>query len=436
MSASLDIGRFVVQRPGVFYGAAAFPLAAAALSAVPAPLPLVALVGTLRLASHQIVHRPGVVLRWAATMLSVALGACMQHIAPAMSAISSSATSILSLFLLSMLATVIASFPLYLEGYFGARMRGSYSRALVFPAMWATTWAVASMSPVGRLFSWSPVIQDMGPFQWLAPYVGPWGVDWVVGAGAVLFSDVAGQMIMGASPDSEEEYVGNSTGAARTQEVPSLITFEETEDTDVSGRNEGPGRMGGLPPTRARSSSTLRRPLWMLAALLIAAAVPSYFVDTLPLSVTSGDTLAITVGCVLPGPVQGGHPPQFQDFVNASKTLVNSKILIWPEGAVQFTSGTDREAKLAQIHNEVLTNKKNAFVGISFEESIPQGGASGGRYKTQNGFLLLNDEGKVVHEYYKHNLVPSMSFSLFYVGGFLTFRSRGVVQDDRVDRAS
>jgi hypothetical protein len=424
MAASLDVGRFVLQNPGTFYGMIVLPIAAAALSPVPSPLPLIALVGMLRLASHQVVHRRGATVKLASIITSVALGASAQHIAAAMSATSSGFTSILSLIVLSVVSTTIAFVPLSAEAYFGTRLGGPYTHALLFPAMWATIWAGASTSPVGRLFSWSPMAHELGPYQWLAPYAGPWGVDWVVGAGAVIFSDVAGRMIIGAMPDAEEELV-EAANVARRPDVPNLITFED--EGDVSGPNEGPGR-AGPPPARVRSSSSLRHPLWMISIMLIAAAVPSYFIDNAPLSVTSQDNLAITVGCVLPGPVTGGHPPQFEHFVNQSKTLVNAKILIWPEGAVQFTSVADREAKLAQIQHDVLGQKQTGFVGVSFEESIPVGGTNGHRYKTRNGFLLLGYEG-VVHEYYKRNLVPSEFLSRSRTRLLISF-SCGVVQDD------
>jgi hypothetical protein len=430
MATSLDVGRFVLKSPGIFYGVAALPIAAAAFSPVPSPLPLIALVGMLRLACHQVIHRRGSLSRLIIIAFSVALGASAQHIASALTATSSGFTSLLSLFMLSVISTIIAFAPLSAEAYFGTRLGGPYTHALLFPALWATIWAGASMSPVGRLFSWSPVVHDLGSYQWLAPYVGPWGADWVIGAGAVIFSDVAGRMIIGAMPDSEEELVEEAT-AARRPDVPNLITFEE--DGIPSGPNEGPDRVGP-PPARVRSSSSSRHPLWMISLILTAAALPAYFIDTAPLSVTSQDNLAITVGCVLPGPVTGGHPPQFDQFVNASKTL-SAKILIWPEGAVQFVSAADRQAKINRIQQEVLGQKQTGFVGVGFEESVPLDGSSG-RYKTRNGFLLLSYT-EVVHEYYKRNLVPS-TYPLPFTDRCIPscpFSCR-VFQDDRLRQTS
>lgn len=145
--------------------------------------------------------------------------------------------------------------------------------------------------------------------------------------------------------------------------------------------------------------------MWVLSVFLVALALPSYMVDNMPLSPISSENLSITVGCVLPSPVQG-QPPQLEHFISESKTLVESKVLIWPEGAVHFNSEKDRNDTLAHIRSEVFKSKANAWIGVSFEETLKLQ-TSDERYKNRNGFVLMSNTSEDHIYYYKRNLVPS-----------------------------
>ena len=225
----------------------------------------------------------------------------------------------------------------------------------------------------------------------MRPYIGPWGIDWVVAAWAVVISQAVGTWAIGAAPEDSEE----------REAVGPLVSFEGDDHVETTPALSSPS-------TRARRSY----PVLILLGVLLALTIPSYLSSNLPLPVQSDNTIPLTVGCVLPAPVTGNsNPPQLADFIAASKTLSASRLLIWPEGAVRFHSETHRNETLADIQTQVLAQKKGTFIGISFEENMPSGRTSGGRHLRRNGFLIMDSEGTIVHEYYKRNLVPGMLFT-------------------------
>jgi hypothetical protein len=415
MSLTFNPARMALERPAMSYSVVAATLAAAALSPVPTPVPLIGLVGILRLASQQLAYRHQAIKQLGLIFAATSTGAAALHIPAAINATSSGFTSVLSVFALSMILSIIPFTALFVDARMSTRFGGSYTQIMLFPAIWASAWALASLSPVGRLFAWSPVSQDMGSFAWLARYGGPWAMDWIIAAGAVIFSHIAGTILMGDAQVIDDDEQGYHSSAHTTRDGDHLITFEDEEHPDHHDHSNGNGNISGIDEDTARAGTQARtsrlslpsrRPMWLFAALLLALSIPSYFVQTLPLSPTAENSLSITVGCALPGPVTGGHPPQFEDFVNVTKVLSPlAKIVIWPEGAIRFESLKDRKDKIAIITSQVLHENAQALIGIGFEESL-SGTGSQGRHLTRNGFLLLGKDG-VVHEYYKRNLVPS-----------------------------
>jgi hypothetical protein len=375
----------VFEWPLLSFGSIGFALSAAALGPVPSFPPLIVLLSVLRLAAQAITPRKNGVWRFVFVMLSASLGASVRHAGPAVHALSSPAQSIFSLLLLSTISSVVAFTALFADQHIAGRMSGSYARALVFPALWASLWAVASTSPFGRLFAWSPALTDVGEYSWLAPYVGTWGVDWVVASWAVVFSDIAGALLM-------DTWSNEDLGA---DDIAPLIDVADYESHGQQTQPLGASRTRKLPS-----------PTWALAALLILLASPAAFSErALPLPSQSDDTLSIRVGCVLPGPVTGGNPPGFDAFVDETVRMNDAKIVLWPEGAVRFESMEDRDKKVQLIHEKVFKNYANQLVGVSFVDNVPVKG-SGERYQQRNGFMLLGKDG-IVHEYYKRNLVPS-----------------------------
>jgi hypothetical protein len=374
----------VFQYPVVTYGSLSFALATAALGPVPSFAPLVMLLSILRLASRGMVPRERGGRKFGSIAAAAALGASVRHAPGALHATSSAVTSLSSLLLLSALSTSLATAVVLVDRYLTSRMKVSYAQALLFPALWASIWAAVSTSPVGRLFAWSPAMVQVDWYAWLAPYGGSWGIDWIVASWAAVLSEVVGALLMDTWRDQEE-----GEGA----ETAPLIAVDDEEVVQA-----------GTPAVA--SSRMFRNPTLVLAFVLLLLASPAVLTErALPLPVVSQDTLALTVGCVLPGGLAGGYSPGFDAFIAETKTLVESKIVLWPEGAVRFESAQDREEKLTRIQTEVLAYKANGLVGVSFEESVPAA-EYGSRYLQRNGFLLLSREG-VIHEYYKRNLVPS-----------------------------
>ena len=151
-----------------------------------------------------------------------------------------------------------------------------------------------------------------------------------------------------------------------------------------------------------------KRPAAIAGAILLLLAVPSFFSTDLPLPLISEDTTPINVGCALPSHRRYNHPgrPTFDDFISETRKLVpRTDILLWPESAVHFDSGEEREEAMRRISAQI---DNGTYWAVGFEEQVQQDSPDG-VWKVgmrRNGLVLLGWEG-VVYEYYKRHLVPS-----------------------------
>lgn len=350
--------------PSRVFNGSAFVLGFLSLTVTPSFLPLTFLI-TLLILYVQIIHRRNsnsdILLFW----LILSSTATVANFGSALHALSTASTSVFTLLCLSAVESFIALGIVFVYVRISGRLKPSWSKRVLFPVLWATTWnIIAHISPIGRLLMWSP-IQGLLNYQWITQFAGPSGIDWVVAAYAVVFSEVIGSWLMG----------------------PGICEFSDDEHPRM------------IPRTKLRHNLTF-------VALLAALTLPAYVINNVPLPPSSSDTTPLTVGCVLPSSIYDKeHKSPLEDFIAASQTMTKAKIIIWPESAVTFANEADRNAAFEEVHNKV----PGTFVGVSFEEFVPV--KSGRVGMKRNGFALIAPVGvegpRVKIEYYKRRLVPS-----------------------------
>ncbi|KAJ8083767.1 hypothetical protein PM082_002533 [Marasmius tenuissimus] len=256
------------------------------------------------------------------------------------------------------------------------RFSSGSTQAIIFPAIWSAIWcAVAYVSPVGYLTSWTPV-RGVQFYEWLTPFLGPAVRDWTVAAWAVVLS----QAIEGWVMDSQTE-----------EETPLISDL----------------------PRSSSSSAKDVRPWYgknwkALGLFLVVLAVPSYVIDNRPLPVISSDSTPFAVACALP-PYQRykNHNPTLQDYKDESRKLVSlADLILWPEGAVSFDSEAERDAAFDDIRNSVQLGDRK-WIGVAFDETYadPQD-PKGERGIKRTGLALLSNSSQTHLVYYKRHLVP------------------------------
>ena len=145
--------------------------------------------------------------------------------------------------------------------------------------------------------------------------------------------------------------------------------------------------------------SSRSKGLLSLVAILLALTFPS---SQNPNSLPRADVVAhtpLTVGCALPGPLDGSHPT-LEDFISETAKMNAANVILWPESAVVFNSEKEREDAFATIRRRNLP----AIIGVAFDEYV-----IGDPAHTRNGFALVHKDQKTGDEtiqYYKRNLVP------------------------------
>ncbi|KAG6832524.1 hypothetical protein H0H92_000153 [Tricholoma furcatifolium] len=309
---------------------------------------------------------------WLGTAIS--FSGTLAKASPSRSALSSPGGAIAILFVLNVITSTLAISSVYLQNRLGTRLQSPWSQLTLFPALWATLWyGVSFVSPVGRLSAWSST-EGAGFYGWMIPYSGSPGNDWVVAAWAVVLSRVVWSWYMGEDP--EEIHTTAHTAPATKQN--SLLT--------------------------QKSSSLL------FTGLLVALALPSLLFNNFPLTVVGGPQITpLSVGCVLP-PYQSyhHHTLSLEDYIKESQKLTSANLLLWPEGAVTFTSENDMMEGIERVRTAV----KGPVVGVSFEENFgdPESGKSSSR---RTGIALVSQTSTLPEIYYKRHLVPvAESFSL------------------------
>ncbi|KIJ65018.1 hypothetical protein HYDPIDRAFT_167342 [Hydnomerulius pinastri MD-312] len=360
----------LTEHPTPFFATAEFGLSCLALGPSPRFIPLVLLLSVLRIHGQRIAFRHTRGRELLFSWICITAGSSLAHWASAANALSSPAQSLTAIALLSAVTYLHAVLALYLDIRTKGRVATDWAQLTLFPALWATVWSVAShVSPVGRLLNWSPV-SGSHSYNWIVPYVGPTGIDWIVAAWAVVCSEVAALWLMG---------------------------FEEYEPLGVHGNGKFLSR---------RSKGLL-----VLGSLLLALTLPSFASNNLPVRADiPADATALKVGCALPHPLDGSHPT-LDDFIDETKRMTAAKIILWPESAVIFNSVKEREAAFAKVRGK----SAGSFVGVAFEEYVVDDPAHPSSSRTRNGLALIHmsqKPGDEVIQYYKRNLVPlTESFS-------------------------
>ena len=341
-----------------------------ALRLTPSSVPIVLTLTILLVYSRILFNQRNWLKNSAVLATAIAVGGTLSRLSPSLDALASSAVSVVVLFALSTITSVLTLSVIYIDTRLGTRIRSPWSQITLFPALWVTLWfAVSYVSPIGRLSAWSPV-QGGGFYGWMVPFLGPAANDWVVAAWAAVFSQAIGQWYMGGG--------------------------EEEEPLIIQDAHANPQ------PKALSVSSTL-----ILAALLVLLSLPFFLLQDFPLPTLSPVTTPISVGCVLPPFYRyKRHSFTLENYIEETKKMTGlAKILLWPEGAVAFTSESERDAGLAKVQHLI----NGSYVGVSFEEVFKPDDGSGRSSVKRTGLAIVSQWSPSPHlVYYKRHLVPSM----------------------------
>lgn len=381
----MSLASLLVQNPAMLYLTLGPAFALISLTTTPPMIPMAVLLTILRVQTMICVPRgrPGL-LRVGLQVVLVSAASMVAHMEPSVHALSTPSTSIVVLGCLSLITSAVA-FLAILSAYLGERVLSSpWSKVTLFPTLWTTVWgAVARVSPVGQLISWSPV-DSITRYEWIRPVVGQYGIDWVTAALAVVLTEILGALLMTSTegPDAED---------------PPLISVSDDET-----RN---GTANGVSKHHEAHISRTYRTL-CLAGILFALVIPPAFLPETPLPVDSHDSTPLSVACVLPYHPSGQHST-LQDYIQETQHLQSTAdIILWPETAVRFDSPEEKDAALEAVRR-VLPHRK--LLGVAFEEYLPpQKGSREKEGTRRNGLVLLTNETGIVFEYHKRMLVPGI----------------------------
>ncbi|KAJ3552896.1 hypothetical protein NM688_g3913 [Phlebia brevispora] len=383
-----------IQHPARVYTTLASALALSAISPTPSFLPVVALLTTMRLSAWTFLPRDGGYVQGLIQAFFIALAAGAAHLAPSLDALSTPNVSLLVVGALTFFGSCFASATVFLGCYANRFTRLTWSQLTLFPALWASVWGfMSSVSPVGQLMTWSPVV-GLGPYTYLRSVLGQWGIDWVTAAWAVIFSELAGMWLVGS----------DNTEVSLVDQEPLLIDHETIPTYHAI--NASPRESSNLAGFSAKGQGLLA-----LSAILLLAAVPSYTYSHLPLPINSPNTTPLAVACIMPV-ARPGKVLTIDDYILETKrhqNLASTSILLWPESAVSFRDSAEKDEAFAMIQAKITDHK---YVGVSFEEALPLS-ASDGSVSKRNGFALISRNSTPALTYYKRNLVPiAESFSM------------------------
>jgi hypothetical protein len=366
-----------INYPNVIFPSIAIVSAFFALSPTPSFIPLTTLVATVLLYSRIVFPRPHAARVLFVAIAGISLASTLSHLTTSIHALSSTASSVISLWLISSLACVVAFGAIIISDRLSLRLRNPSTKLTLFPTFWATVWqTVSHTSPVGHLVTWSPVT-GIASYEWMRPFFGAWGINWLVGAWAIVIAEIVGAWFIG--PEDESEPQGPL--------IPSLVSDDDPQ------------------PTRPTSSPGPHRTL-LLTAVLLVLTTPPFFSPDSPLLPWSASSTPLPVGCILPHPPSSGDGSNPLDrFIAESRQHNGARILLWPEGALRFDTVAQREEAINRVKNEI----SGPLVGVTFTEPVPA--SAGWEHsrdgKWRNGLVLVGPHGPVA-EYYKRNLVPSM----------------------------
>ncbi len=372
-----------INHPNVVFPALSTVLAFLALSPTPSFIPLTVLIATLLVYTRIVFPRPHAARTILVAIVGVSLASTLSHLMASIHALSSTASSVISLWLISSLASATAFFIVILSDRFSLRLDNPWAKITLFPAFWATAWqGISRLSPVGHLVTWSPVT-GIASYEWTRPWFGAWGINWLVGAWAILIAEVVGAWFIG--PRDQIAPLGPL--------IPSLVSNGEPQ------------------PRRPTTFPGPRHKLLLGTALLILIT-PSFVLPTVLALPWSTSSTPLPVGCVLPHPSSlgdGSSRSPLDSFIAESKQHNGARILLWPEGALRFETVSQREEAIKRVQNEI----KGPLVGVTFTEPVPPSAewSHAREGKWRNGLVLVGPDGPVA-EYYKRNLVPSMCLNI------------------------
>ncbi|KAG8747220.1 hypothetical protein FRC10_001836 [Ceratobasidium sp. 414] len=232
-------------------------------------------------------------------------------------------------------------------------------------------------------------------YSWMAPIFGQAGVDYVTALWAVVVAEHVGSWAMGAG----------AHGELADQAAPNvdLLTpiVDEVEATNLGGRRY-----------RRKANSQWYNPTLYLVAVLFLAMLPSYETPILPLPARSPNTTEVTIGCVHPYVSTPGTAPTLEDYIDETLTQANrAKILLWPEGAVQFRTEKEQSIAFETIAN--ASAQRKAWIVAGYEQLFTESGETsrGKRVRGHNGLAIFGPKMEPV-KYIKRRLVPLVeSFS-------------------------
>ncbi len=296
------------------------------------------------------------------TGLAVSVGGTIFRLQASLEALSSAAQSVIVLSLLSAFLSAITLAVLWAGTKFSTHLVSPWSQVAFFPTIWATLWVTVShLSPVGHLSTWG-VANNADTYNWIVPYLGPAGKNWIIGAWAVVLSQTVTSWYMGQDDDFDESHTHNDNSIARKA----------------------------------------------LAVSLILLTIPSFFIDPLPLPISQVNAATpLTVGCAIPPFHQYKHHTlTLDDYIAETNKLrsTGARIILWPEGAVVFHSATEKEEAFDKIRAKIT----GPYVGVSFEETTSDPNDPTGRKAlTRTGLAVVSQHFQQPHLiYYKRNLVP------------------------------
>ncbi|KAI0257043.1 hypothetical protein BJV78DRAFT_1116525 [Lactifluus subvellereus] len=369
------------DRPNLIFPAISTVLALFALSPTPSFIPLTLLVATLLVYTRISIRRPHAPRTILGTFFGISLASTLSHIIPSIHALSSTPLSIISLWIISSLSSVVAFGTILLS----LRLNIPWTKITFFPAIWTTTWqAISHTSPVGHLVTWSPVT-GIASYEWMRPLFGTWGINWLVGAYAVVIAELVGAWFIGPVEDFEPH------GPL----ISNLVSNGDSQESQ-------PDRPVSLP----RAHHT-----FLLGTALLGLTLQSFLLPTVPTLPWSTSSTPFPVGCVLPHPsLPDDKSTPLDRFIAESKQHNGARLLLWPEGALRFETTTQREEAINKVQKEI----HGPFVGVTFTEPVPPSAEweHSREGKWRNGLVLVGPKGPVA-EFYKRNLVPiAESFSL------------------------
>ncbi|KZT41382.1 hypothetical protein SISSUDRAFT_1042965 [Sistotremastrum suecicum HHB10207 ss-3] len=306
-------------------------------------------------------------------------GMTVAHFAPSLDALSSSS---LGVFISGICLSITAAISIGLI-YVSERNRTAFPGAAfaLFPGIWTLAWmTVTQISPIGRLMTWSPFVGSvLDSYRWIRPFVGQPGLDFLVASWATLFSEIAGS------------YSG-------------ILGYRYTNDALIDLEDDDSHNSEGVIKTNHRMI-----PLLSFTSILLGLALPSFMVSSMPQPPFSPATVPLNVACILPA-FQKAEEHSLGVYINETMQFTSrAKILLWPEGAVNFETPKDKMEGLARVQDALYSHSQNTWVGVSFQEPVSDGLQSGTRGRLRRTGLALVGSGGIEFEYYKRKLVPGVS---------------------------